>query len=693
MPSFRLRETLLVACALILYWGMAVSASTKMGVTADEVVHLTGGYSYWKFNDYRLQPENGTLPMRLAALPLLDMDLKFPALTDRDWLNSKVNLVGEKFFYQLGNPLDEMLLRGRAAIALLGVLTCWLTWRWARGLFGPGAGLMALALVTFCPAMLAHGALITSDMAFTACSLAALTAVWRLLHRASSGWLLLASLAVGACFLSKMSGAIIVPLIGLLWLLRVWRGTPLVVTLIGRTRWLRGRARIALATLGLLLVTAAGSLTIVWANYSFRYEAFNRQVSDANGYYFGWDVLLEKAQIPWSDESVLAQFAPKIRTLEPTGMTRLVSALRDWRVLPEPYLWGFAHTYKFSRERPAFFMGEYRKTGWRLFFPVAFLMKTPLGTLLLFGSGVGALAWALRRPRSAARPPGRSRWIRLTGSPLYKAAPLLLFFIVYWIMAVRMTLNLGHRHILPVYPAFYVLAATAVLWAATRAGRTIAIALGLAVALHAADSLRARPFYISYFQPLIGGPEKAYHYFVESSLDWGQGLPALTAWLKQKQASGDKLPVTLTYFGADSPRARQLDVTRFGDEMNDSGARVFPAQVRGGWFAISATYYQCTFLPIRGTWAEPQEGVYRHVMAELLRLGPKQADLPAIERQKLSQLAMDYEFLQFARLSRWLHVQRREPLQLIGGSILLFRLTDEEVGAALYGPLPYNSAP
>ena len=62
---------LALTAALALHWWLAVSVSPRMGVTADEVVHLTGGYSYWKFNDYRLHPENGTLPMRLAALPWL----------------------------------------------------------------------------------------------------------------------------------------------------------------------------------------------------------------------------------------------------------------------------------------------------------------------------------------------------------------------------------------------------------------------------------------------------------------------------------------------------------------------------------------------------------------------------------------------------------------------------------------------
>lgn len=678
----RYRAALLVALVLLLYWVMAVSVSPRMGVTADEVVHLTGGYTYWKFNDYRLHPENGTLPMRLAALPLLSLDLKFPPLNSPLWLNSKVNLVGEIFFYQLGNPLAEMLQRGRAGIALLGVLACWLTWRWARGLFGRTAGWLALALAVFCPALLAHGGLITSDMAFTLCATASLSAVWLLLHRATWWRLLGAITACGACFLSKMSGSIIVPLIAVLLLLRWLRPVPYVVSL-GRVHWLRRRSAVAATTLGLLLVTAAGSLTLVWANYSFRFEGPDRTRSAFTDYYFPWDVVLDKAKVPWSDSSALTAFTPPFRTPQQTGITKLVGFLRDHRLLPEAYLWGFAHTYKFAKERPAYFMGEYRKTGWPMFFPVAFLMKTTLPALLLFVAGGAAIVWTQGRATGLAlkqKPAG----LRFRRSLAYRAAPLILFFVVYWIMAVNMTLNLGHRHILSVYPAFYVFAAASALWLASRAARMVAILLGLAVVLHAFDSVSARPFYLSYFQPLTGGTARAYHYFVESSLDWGQGLPDLGRWLEQKKSEGNKLPVFLTYFGADSPRARQLDVVRFGDEMNDSGVRYFPAQARGGWFVISATYFHCTFLPMRGTWAEPQETLYGQLVQRLGQAAARQASLTPDEQAQMSRDAMDIEILQFARLCHYL--RKRESLQLIGGSLLLFKLTDQEVQQALYGP-------
>ena len=58
-----------VAALLALYDVMALSAASEKSMTFDEMAHLTGGYTYWAFNDYRLHPENGNWPQRLGALP------------------------------------------------------------------------------------------------------------------------------------------------------------------------------------------------------------------------------------------------------------------------------------------------------------------------------------------------------------------------------------------------------------------------------------------------------------------------------------------------------------------------------------------------------------------------------------------------------------------------------------------------
>ena len=70
---------------VLLWWVMAVSSVGQKSTTFDELAHLTAGYSYWLTGDFRLQPDNGTLPQRWAALPLRLGHHRFPSPDQEAW--------------------------------------------------------------------------------------------------------------------------------------------------------------------------------------------------------------------------------------------------------------------------------------------------------------------------------------------------------------------------------------------------------------------------------------------------------------------------------------------------------------------------------------------------------------------------------------------------------------------------------
>ena len=108
-------HSLPAAIVLILLFGvMAWSAVREKSVTYDELAHLTAGVSYWKYNDYRLHPENGVLPQRLTTLPLVASGVTFPERDDPNWRASNVWELGRAFFYGLGNNFRQMLWRAGA---------------------------------------------------------------------------------------------------------------------------------------------------------------------------------------------------------------------------------------------------------------------------------------------------------------------------------------------------------------------------------------------------------------------------------------------------------------------------------------------------------------------------------------------------------------------------------------------------
>ncbi len=123
------------------------------------------------------------------------------------------------------------------------------------------------------------------------------------------------------------------------------------------------------------------------------------------------------------------------------------------------------------------------------------------------------------------------------------ALPFGTLFAVYWAAAVTSHLNIGHRHLLPTYPPLFILGGAAAAWwtwspdrlPIGRARRWRAAAPGLALAallaLAAAETIGRFPNYLSYFNVLAGGADHAYRHLVDSSLDWGQDLPAAQRYL------------------------------------------------------------------------------------------------------------------------------------------------------------------
>ena len=171
------------------------------------------------------------------------------------------------------------------------------------------------------------------------------------------------------------------------------------------------------------------------------------------------------------------------------------------------YIQGLGFRLKDDKDgHPAFLLGRSYVGGSKAYFPVAIALKCdPLVVLLLAVSS--AVLLALRR---MALPHDFFLWA--------------VFPVVYFSLAEFASVNIGERHILPVYP--FVLLLCGSLWALTKRHRAIWMLLLLAVAVNAADTLRYAPDYLSYFTPFVR-PAESFKLLSDSNVDWGQGLIAL----------------------------------------------------------------------------------------------------------------------------------------------------------------------
>ena len=625
---------------------LALTAVASKSMTADEIAHLTAGHAYNTRGDFRLQPENGNLPQRWAALPLLALEATLPPADSPAWRRADVWNYGHQFFFRGALSADLALFTGRAMIALFSAATGLLVLLWSRALFGWRGAFLSLALFALCPAFLAHGALATSDVVMTFFFLASVGAWWRHLETPGAGREGLSAVVFGLACVSKFSAVLLAPMFALC----------AIVSIAGRAAqegWRRPALRL-LRSVALHLATAG---LLVWLFYGCRFRAFAPAFAAGAGFYRGdWNWMLE--DFGWSKPFVVA--------------------LRDWQALPEAFLYGFAFVVQFARERAAFLHGEYSTTGWVHFFPFTFLVKSTLP--LLLACAAGATAVSLRLARAA-----RANRLRSFLARLRPLTPLAALFAVYWATSLASHLNIGHRHILPTYPVLFIAAGWLARWLNLR--RPLACTgLGALLLWHALESWRIRPHYLAHFNQLVGGPTHGWRHLVDSSLDWGQDLPGLKAWL-DTHARGEK--VFLSYFGTGDPLFEGIAATALPALPEVGPPRRWHA-LAPGVYAISATMLQHVYSDVRGEWSFARE-------QEFQRLRPLEPSLLAYQtdpgrRRALEQEApaqnwvtawKRYELLRFARLCHYLRA--RGPDAAVGHSILIFRLNATELAAATAG--------
>lgn len=649
-----------VAALLLVYALMAYTAALTKGLSFDEGQQLAVGYNLWLNGDYRMEGANGDFIKRWATLPFLVSRPNFVGQADPNWRRADAYAVGYAFFFEAGNRPERLLRQARAMAVLLGVATGWLVFACSRKVFGAVGGLISLGLYVFSPHMLAFGGLVSTDMSIVLLLLGSTCCVWRLLHGVTGARVAGSVGVLGLLVLAKLSALAIVPIAAVLVAVKLVAGRPLLVRWRER-RWLvRGRRPQVAIVAMLVMIHAVGAWSAIWAHYGFRFAAS-----------------------PRPEEPGLILRAPP----EGDEVPRVWAAVIDWsrttHFFPEGFRRGVNALLCSDDHLGSFMDGKWTLGGRTGFFPYTLWVKTRPALMILLGLALAA-GWrhAVKRGRGAA---AAARGGRL----IYALAPYFVLIVVYLALALTEDINLGHRHVLPIYPAIYILAgAGALAWPA----RWCRVALAFSAVWVVRDSLAIRPDYLAYFGAQAGGAAKGYTRLVDSSLDWGMDLPALKLWLDEHNPGG-KDPVFLSYFGTDSPeyygiRAQSLP----GYGSVNWRPRTGGIPLRSGYYAISASLFQGVYTAAFGPWTKEGERTYRTVarnLEALSRLSPNSPERRALITRAPASFWPDqyfaFDHLRLARLCAWLR-RRGTPPHHVGHTIFIWKLDNTELRAALWGP-------
>lgn len=492
-----------VLVILLLLWLAAIVtlAQLRMSPTYDEPNHVTRGIAILRTGDYRLSLDHPPLANVLEALPVAWLPSGFtPELPDwraeQTWRAARATVWSD--------PVAGLrLIRGARPMVLLFTLGLGLLiFLWAAALFGRWGGVLALALYALDPTMIAHGGLATTDMAAACTMLLAIYLLRCYLRRPSWGRVLLAGVGLGLALAAKFSMLILLPIVGLVLLAIALRAPKAADYPAG---WPATRGRRFLRAAGAYAVMLLVAGLVVWGIYGFKVEPLGAK----------------------------------------PGQPLPANASRMDRI-PVPalqYLRGVKTVMTDSEGHRAYLLGKVDRTGkgWWYYFPVALAVKTPLPELLLI---VGMLLLALLLRVRARLELGPGEWLLL----LLPAG-------VYFLAALGVlgvSLNLGVRHIMPLFPFLLILAGGWVMLLKTVRAR--GLVLGCLLAAQLASVLFAFPDFIAYFNEPGRLLNAAHPVLIDSNYDWGQDLERLAEFQRQDNWG----TVYFSYFGTAAPEAYGL---------------------------------------------------------------------------------------------------------------------------------------
>jgi hypothetical protein len=539
-----LRGRRLVAIVLVgIQTGLLAWGAFRQSPTFNEVSHLVAGISYWDFGRFDVYRVNPPLTRMVAALPVLAAHPK------TDW-TSFYESPGARPEFKMGT--DFVAANGERSLWLVTIarwsclpfawLGAWTCYSWALELYGGQAGLLALALWCFCPNLLAHAQLITSDAGATAFGLAASYCFWRWLKRPTWIRALIAGGLLGLAELTKFTWLVFFALWPAMWI--GWRIAD---------QEFRGNLRTWCHQGSQLFLTLLLALYLLNLGYAFQ-GSFQR---------LGTFPFVSRAFA--KTETVAGRV-----TVQP-GSNRFAD---NWLGrLPVPLPRDFVIGCDLQRKdlehfpRPSYLRGQFRESGWWYYYLYAAAIKIPLGTWLLFFLAIVT---------SFLPQTGHGSW--RDGVPV--VVPLVTLIAL---VSSQTGMSNHFRYAIPALPFAFI-------WASRVANvfQTVrlwpkALVTG-ALCWSSVSSLWIYPHSLSYFNELVGGPNGGSAHLLDSNLDWGQDLIFLRDWVS---AHPSARPFNLSYYGNFDPRD-----TGFGDVLPplvDSNGKSTPAKrsPRREWLAIS----------------------------------------------------------------------------------------------------------
>jgi 4-amino-4-deoxy-L-arabinose transferase-like glycosyltransferase len=472
--------------------GRVVSSYRLTAPGFDEPCHVASGLELLDKHTYTLNPVHPTLARIAIALPLYLAGERYPNLPATDPVRLNYNVVGNTILYGDGHCLRNLSL-ARLGVLPFFLVAAFLVFLWTRRLFGDFAALIAVALFTTVPSVLAFAGLAYTDMPAACAQFAALFAFAIWLERRTPRSTVFLGIACGLALLAKLTSAMFLPVavVAILACVRFIDHQINKTPQSPGTPWARQIAAAALL-----------ASFVVWAGY-------------------GFSVGHVREAMQLSPESM-----PTFQHFPGPPRSVAQNMILSDPALPAPALLkGVATAWVLNKSAPqSYLLGTVKSGGWWYFSLVAVAVKTPLPLLVLFVVGLFAL---IRIGREG-------RWPTL--APAASTLAIL--------VTMSVTYAVGVRHVLVIFPLFAVVAGcgAAYLWRLPKSRVAGQYVLAGLLLWQAFATFSARNDFISYFNELAG-KDPSQVLVTGCDLDCGQDLIRLSNELRSRRVAHLSLAV------------------------------------------------------------------------------------------------------------------------------------------------------
>jgi 4-amino-4-deoxy-L-arabinose transferase-like glycosyltransferase len=445
---------------------------SQKSLTNDEKYHIPAGYYHLAFGDFHLNPEHPPLIKMVAAVPLLFLRPAAPSPT----LNPNENpvLQGHDAFQAFwdANPekFESIAFWARVPMIALTLLFGIVLFAYTRYLAGGLAAALAVLMFSFEPTILAHGRIVQTDAPAAFAYLLFFFTWQRLIDRSSLRRACEFGLAAGFALVVKFSLLVILPVFVASLIVLGWRQYS------SDHRWHDLGLKLGAAVLAVLLLVNLA-------------------------YYFNRQPLL-----PANRDLVAQEWPSAVSAFDVLS-----------KIVPSTYLFGiFVLKIHNDWGHNASLLGDYSRTGWWYYFPVAYALKTSVPFLLISLVSWIWAGWRLLRHRET-----------MLFLPLFALA-------LYLTICVNSRINIGVRHFLPMFPFFFLL--SGIFLSRMLQSKHKRIATAVAVVLcswMAIEAIRAFPNYVPYMNQFAFS-QPHWRYLSDSNVEWGDDTGELARYLRAR---------------------------------------------------------------------------------------------------------------------------------------------------------------